>query len=43
MKMSRGGEIGKHDGFKIHCSQELEGSTPSPGTRTLKAKLKKGA
>jgi hypothetical protein len=27
-----GGEIGKHTGFKIRRSKELEGSIPSPGT-----------
>lgn len=39
-KICRSGETGKHDGFKIRCSQELEGSTPSFGTIFMpKAKL----
>ena len=38
-QISRGGEIGKHDGFKIHCQQWLEGSSPSSGTKILNIKL----
>ncbi len=28
----RGGEIGRHAGFKIRFWQQSEGSSPSPGT-----------
>lgn len=31
-KMRRDDEIGKHNGLKIRRSQDLEGSSPSPGT-----------
>ena len=32
METCRSGETAIHDGFKIHCSQEREGWTPSSGT-----------
>lgn len=32
MEKCRSGGIAIHDGFKIHCSKEHEGWTPSSGT-----------